>query len=78
MISEALLAACISNIARTRALGLLSLSGLPESIRNNFETLGSLRYYEEGKTLLMSFPFTGCCMKTPALRSGPQAISLII
>jgi hypothetical protein len=57
MISEALLAACISNIARTRALGLLSLSGLPESIRNNFETLGSLRYYEEGKTPVDEFSF---------------------
>ena len=57
MICETLLAACISNIARTKALGLLSLSGLPESIQNNFETLGSLRYYEEGKIPVNEFSF---------------------
>lgn len=57
MIGETLLKACISNIARTRALGLLSLSGLPASIRNNFETLGSLRYYEEGKAPVDEFSF---------------------
>ena len=57
MIGETLLAACISNIARTRALGLLSLSGLPASIRNNFETLGSLRYHEEGKAPVEEFSF---------------------
>ncbi|PKN05761.1 MAG: hypothetical protein CVU74_00050 [Deltaproteobacteria bacterium HGW-Deltaproteobacteria-9] len=49
MICETLLSACLGNIGRTRALGLLSLSGLPVSIRSNFEALGSLRYTEEGK-----------------------------
>jgi len=49
-ISAALLDACIGRIARTRALGLLSLWGLPESLQNNFEALGTLRYHEEGKT----------------------------
>lgn len=48
-ICEALLEACIGRIARTKALGLLSLSGLPESLRNHFEPLGSLLHYEAGK-----------------------------
>lgn len=48
-IGEALLTACIGSIARTKALGLLSLWGLPESLRNNFEALGTLCYHEEGK-----------------------------
>lgn len=49
-INEALLNACLSSIARTRALGLLSLWGLPESLQNNFEALGALHYQVEGKT----------------------------
>lgn len=57
MIGEKLLTACISNIAHSKALGLLSLSGLPEAIQNNFETLGSLRYYEEGKPPVEMFSF---------------------
>jgi len=57
MIGEMLLAACLGNIARTRALGLLSLSGLPASIQNNFETLGSLRYHEEGKAPVDEFSY---------------------
>lgn len=48
-IDEALFAAYIGSIARTKALGLLSLWGLPEPLRNNFEALGMLRYHEEGK-----------------------------
>ena len=57
IICETLLAACISSIARTKALGLLSLSGLPASIRSNFEALGSLRYSEEGKIPVDQFSF---------------------
>ena len=51
-IVEILLSACIGRIARTKALGLLSLSGLPESLQRNFEALGSLTYYaEDGATI---------------------------
>ncbi|MEN6374564.1 MAG: hypothetical protein ABFD75_07275 [Smithella sp.] len=57
MICETLLEACLSKIARTRALGLLSISGLPESLRHNFEKLGSLRYHEEGKAPVDEFSF---------------------
>ncbi len=57
MICETLLSACLSNIARSRALGLLSLSGLPVSVQNNFEKLGSLRYYEEGKIPVEEYSF---------------------
>jgi hypothetical protein len=39
---EALLEALLARIARTKALGLLSLSGLPEALRSRFEPLGSL------------------------------------
>ncbi|HOG16578.1 MAG: hypothetical protein A4E73_00082 [Syntrophaceae bacterium PtaU1.Bin231] len=42
--AAALLAACIAKIARTKALGLLSLSGLPEGLRADFEPLGSLTF----------------------------------
>lgn len=56
-ICEMLLADCLSKIARTKALGLLSISGLPESVQNNFETLGSLRYHEEGKAPVDEFSF---------------------
>lgn len=48
-VGEALLEACIGRIARTKALGLLSLSGLPASLQGNFEVLGSLNYYMENK-----------------------------
>ncbi|MEN6331805.1 MAG: hypothetical protein ABFD57_07455 [Smithella sp.] len=57
MICETLLEACLSKIARTKALGLLSISGLPKSLRNNFEKLGSLRYREEGKAPIDEFSF---------------------
>lgn len=57
IICETLLADCLSKIARTKALGLLSLSGLPESMHNNFEILGSLRYNEEGKAPVDEFSF---------------------
>ncbi|MEN6620306.1 MAG: hypothetical protein ABFD50_01990 [Smithella sp.] len=57
VICETLLADCLSKIARTKALGLLSLSGLPESMHNNFEILGSLRYNEDGKAPVDEFSF---------------------
>jgi hypothetical protein len=41
---EALLDALIARIARTKALGLLSLSGLPKDLESRFELLGSLSY----------------------------------
>ncbi|MDD1749820.1 MAG: hypothetical protein LUO89_08085 [Methanothrix sp.] len=56
-ICETLMESCIGRIARTKALGLLSLSGLPESLRNHFETLGSLLYYEKGKAPVNEFSF---------------------
>jgi hypothetical protein len=56
-IGEALLESCIARIARTKALGLLSLSGLSESLRDRFEPLGSLLHYEEGKPPVREFSF---------------------
>ena len=41
-IAEALLSTCIAGIARTKALGLLSLYGLAGGLRGNFEPLGAL------------------------------------
>ncbi|SEM57336.1 hypothetical protein SAMN04489760_12325 [Syntrophus gentianae] len=46
-IASRLLEACIGGIARTKALGLLNFSGLPESLQPRFEPLGSLTYYRE-------------------------------
>jgi len=44
---EALLNTCIGQIARGRALGLLSISGLPQDLKTNFEPLGDLYYYPD-------------------------------
>jgi hypothetical protein len=41
---EALLDACLGKIARTKALGLLSLFGLPPALEPRFEPLGSPSY----------------------------------
>jgi hypothetical protein len=46
---EALLEACLGRIARSKALGLLSLSGLPPALEGQFEPLGSLSYHAHGK-----------------------------
>jgi hypothetical protein len=46
-IAGRLLDACLGGIARTKALGLLNFSGLPESLQSRFELLGSLTYYRE-------------------------------
>lgn len=43
-----LLNACIARIARTKALGLLNISAIPESLRPRFESLGSLTVYRKG------------------------------
>jgi len=40
--AEALLEDLLAKIARTKALGLLSLSGLPKALEHRFESLGSL------------------------------------
>jgi hypothetical protein len=51
-----LLDACVANIARTKALGLLSVSGLPEFLRPRFETLGALTFYrKDGAPQKMDF-----------------------
>jgi hypothetical protein len=41
---DALLNALIAKVARTKTLGLLSLSGLPKDLESRFEPLGSLSY----------------------------------
>lgn len=43
--AEALLDACLNRIARTKALGLLSRSGLPPDLEARFEPLGHLIHY---------------------------------
>jgi len=43
--AETLLDACLSRIARTKALGLLSRSGLPPVLKDRFEPLGRLVHY---------------------------------
>ena len=43
--AETLLDTCLSRIARTKALGLLSRSGLPPALEDRFETLGSLVHH---------------------------------
>jgi len=47
-IAGALVDACITRTARTRAIGLVSLLGLPETVRSQFEPLGALTFYRAG------------------------------
>lgn len=47
-IAALLMETCISKTARTKALGLVNLTGLPSSLRGQFETLGALTYFQEG------------------------------
>jgi len=55
-IAQNLLEACIAKVARTKALGLLSISGLPEGLRRDFEPLGALTFRpEEGPPVQRSF-----------------------
>lgn len=50
--AKMLLDACISKVARTRAVGMVSLNGLPEALEKHFEPLGALIHYlENGETL---------------------------
>lgn len=48
-IDEALLESCISRVARTKAIGLFSIWGLPETLQNHFERLGTFCFREAGK-----------------------------
>lgn len=56
-ISTLLLNTCIVKIARTKAVGLVSLTGLPASLRPQFESLGQMRYVLAGKAPLVSQAF---------------------
>jgi hypothetical protein len=50
--AKMLLDACISSIARTRAIGLVSLNGVPVSLTPQFEPLGTLSYSPENGEML--------------------------
>jgi len=43
-LAAALMEACLAKTARTKAVGLVNLTGLPASLRPQFETLGELTY----------------------------------
>ncbi|MDD5475542.1 MAG: hypothetical protein PHU03_03395, partial [Syntrophales bacterium] len=49
-----LMDACIANTARTKAIGLVNLTGLPPSMEHQFETLGTLTYFQDGGSPLVS------------------------
>ncbi|MCX5905801.1 MAG: hypothetical protein NTY64_01050, partial [Deltaproteobacteria bacterium] len=46
-VASLLLDACIARTARTKAIGLVNLTGMPTSIQSQFELLGSLTYYRD-------------------------------
>ncbi len=46
-IERSLLDACLSRVARSRAVGIVALHGLPASLEGDFEPLGRLCYYGE-------------------------------
>ena len=56
-IASMLVEACISKTAKTKAVGLVNLTGLPASIQPQFETLGSLTYHQESGAPLVSPAF---------------------
>jgi len=47
-IAHLLIEFCIAGTARTRAVGLVNLTGLPASVRPQFEPLGNMTYAREG------------------------------
>lgn len=47
-VAAGLLDACIARTARTKAIGLVSLTGLPGPVRSQFESLGTLTLFEKG------------------------------
>ena len=51
-IAGLLLDACIASTARTKAIGLVNLTGMPPSIQSQFELLGLLNYYQGDKKAL--------------------------
>jgi hypothetical protein len=57
VIGETLLNACIGRIARTSALGLHCLFGLPEFLSPCFESVGTLTFFSEGQEPVMQPSF---------------------
>jgi len=53
-IAGLLLEACISKTARTKAVGLVNLTGLPAALRPQFESLGEMTYLRQGAEPLVS------------------------
>jgi hypothetical protein len=49
-IAGMLLDACIARTVRTKAIGLVNLTGMPPSIESQFEPLGSMNYYRQDGT----------------------------
>ncbi|HAJ25682.1 MAG TPA: hypothetical protein DCG53_00280 [Syntrophus sp. (in: bacteria)] len=55
-IADMLLTACIARIARTKAIGIVNLTGMPLSVRGQYELLGSLKYSgDDGKSFVRSW-----------------------
>jgi hypothetical protein len=57
VIGETLLNACLGRIARTEAVGLHCLYGLPESLTPCFESLGTLKFFSEGQEPVVETSF---------------------
>ena len=53
-IAGPLLEACISKTARTKAVGLVNLTGLPDTLRPQFEPLGEMTYDRQGAEPIIS------------------------
>ncbi|HOC60786.1 MAG TPA: hypothetical protein PKN70_12590 [Smithellaceae bacterium] len=66
-IGEALLNACLVRLARTKAIGLFSIWGLPEALQNHFENLGTLSFYLDGKLRTDVAPFYRLLHEDPGL-----------
>jgi hypothetical protein len=73
-IASILIDACIARTARTKAIGLANLTGMPSSIQSQFELLGSFRYYlDDDKTFIRPWYYRhlhedpGCPVFTDAI-----------
>jgi hypothetical protein len=47
-IAEKLMDACLARVARTKAIGIASTTGLPNALQSHFDILGSRSYYGAG------------------------------
>lgn len=69
-----LMETCIAKTARTKAVGLVNLTGLPASLRPQFETLGEMTYAQEGGAPLIGQAFCRLLHEDPGCQVWTDAV----